>query len=76
MDAHHPDQGGQYYRDFGMGRSRATLPIQLAGNIKRPGLIEKAFGITLRELLYPIFTLPAVFFADFWWAPYCKSLKK
>jgi formate dehydrogenase iron-sulfur subunit len=52
LDAHHPDQGGQYYRDFGMGRSRATLPIQLAGNIKRPGLIEKAFGITLRELLY------------------------
>ena len=46
------DKGGDYYRDFGMGRSRGTLPIQLAGNIKRPGLIEKAFGITLRELLY------------------------
>jgi formate dehydrogenase iron-sulfur subunit len=46
------DKGGEYYRDFGMGRSRGTLPIQLAGNIKRPGLIEKAFGITLRELLY------------------------
>ena len=29
-----------------------TLPFQLAGNIKRGGLIEKAFGITLRELLY------------------------
>ena len=46
------DKGGGYYRDFGMGRSRGTLPIQLAGNIKHPGLIEKAFGITLRELLY------------------------
>ncbi|MDD5034480.1 MAG: NADH-quinone oxidoreductase subunit NuoF [Methylococcaceae bacterium] len=46
------DRGGEYYRDFGMGRSRGTLPIQLAGNIKRPGLIEKAFGVTLREVLY------------------------
>jgi formate dehydrogenase iron-sulfur subunit len=46
------DKGGEYYRDFGMGRSRGTLPIQLAGNIKYPGLVEKAFGVTLRELLY------------------------
>jgi formate dehydrogenase iron-sulfur subunit len=46
------DKGADYYRDFGMGRSRGTLPIQLAGNIKHPGLVEKAFGITLRELLY------------------------
>ena len=35
-----------------MGRSRGTLPLQLAGNIRRPGLVEKAFGLTLRELLY------------------------
>jgi formate dehydrogenase iron-sulfur subunit len=35
-----------------MGRSRGTLPIQLAGNIARGGLVEKAFGVTLRELLY------------------------
>jgi formate dehydrogenase iron-sulfur subunit len=46
------DKGGDYYRDFGMGRSRGTLPIQLAGNLKHPGLVEKAFGLTLRELLY------------------------
>lgn len=46
------DKGSVYYRDYGMGRSRGTLPIQLAGNIKHGGLIEKAFGITLRELLY------------------------
>jgi formate dehydrogenase iron-sulfur subunit len=35
-----------------MGRSRGTLPIQLAGNVKQCGLVEKAFGVTLRELLY------------------------
>ena len=46
------DRGAEYYRDFGMGRSRGTLPIQLAGNIKHGGLVEKAFGVTLRELLY------------------------
>ncbi|RJG02613.1 formate dehydrogenase beta subunit [Noviherbaspirillum sedimenti] len=46
------DKGAQIYRDYGMGRSRGTLPIQLAGNIKRGGLIEKAFGVTLREILY------------------------
>ncbi len=45
-------QGGAFYRDYGMGRSRGTLPFQLAGNLKRPGLVEKAFGVTLRELLY------------------------
>jgi len=46
------DRGAEHYRDFGMGRSRGTLPIQLAGNIKRGGLVEKAFGLSLRELLY------------------------
>ncbi|MEQ8660932.1 MAG: NADH-ubiquinone oxidoreductase-F iron-sulfur binding region domain-containing protein, partial [Gammaproteobacteria bacterium] len=44
--------GAAQYRDFGMGRSRGTLPLQLAGNIRRGGLVEKAFGITLNELLY------------------------
>jgi len=46
------DRGAAYYRDFGMGRSRGTLPLQLAGNIRHGGLVEKAFGLTLRELLY------------------------
>lgn len=46
------EQGADFYRDFGLGKSRGTLPIQLAGNIKRGGLIEQAFGVTLRELLY------------------------
>jgi formate dehydrogenase iron-sulfur subunit len=45
-------KGAQFYKDYGMGRSRGTLPIQLAGNIKHGGLVEKAFGVTLRELLY------------------------
>ncbi len=45
-------RGADWYRDMGMGRSRGTLPIQLTGNIKRGGLIELAFGVTLRELLY------------------------
>jgi formate dehydrogenase iron-sulfur subunit len=46
------DKGAVFYRDYGMGRSRGTLPIQLAGNIKHGGLVEKAFGVTLRQLLY------------------------
>ena len=46
------ERGGAFYKDFGIGRSRGTVPIQLAGNVKRPGLIEKAFGISLREIIY------------------------
>ncbi|MBX9709968.1 MAG: NADH-quinone oxidoreductase subunit NuoF [Xanthobacteraceae bacterium] len=45
------DNGAQKYADFGMGRSRGTMPIQLAGNIKHGGLYEVAFGITLGELV-------------------------
>jgi formate dehydrogenase iron-sulfur subunit len=45
-------QGAAFYRDLGVGRSRGTLPFQLAGNIKFGGLIEVPFGSTLRELLY------------------------
>jgi len=46
------EQGAEFYQHFGMGRSRGTLPLQLTGNIKRGGLVEKAFGVTVRELLY------------------------
>lgn len=46
------DKGGDFYRNFGMGRSRGTLPLQLAGNLKHAGLVELAFGATLREILY------------------------
>lgn len=45
-------RGAAFYRDYGMGRSKGTLPFQLAGNLKHGGLVEKAFGLTLRELLY------------------------
>lgn len=45
-------EGPTFYRDFGMGRSRGTLPFQLTGNIRHGGLVEKAFGVTLRELLF------------------------
>ncbi len=45
-------RGAAHYRDYGLGRSRGTLPFQLAGNIRHGGLVERAFGLTLRELLY------------------------
>jgi formate dehydrogenase iron-sulfur subunit len=44
-------EGAKAYADYGMGRSRGTMPIQLAGNIRNGGLFETAFGITLGELV-------------------------
>ncbi|WP_447530197.1 formate dehydrogenase beta subunit [Vreelandella sp. TE19] len=44
-------EGAAAYADHGMGRSRGTLALQLAGNVKRGGLIELAFGTTLRALM-------------------------
>ena len=44
-------RGAAYYRDYGTGRSRGTLTVQLAGNVRRGGLVEIGFGKTLRELL-------------------------
>jgi formate dehydrogenase iron-sulfur subunit len=44
-------RGAAHYRDFGTGRSRGTMPIQLAGNVRHGGLFETAFGITLGELV-------------------------
>ncbi len=44
-------EGAAFYRDFGTGRSRGTLTVQLAGNIRRGGLVEVPFGVTLRELV-------------------------
>ena len=43
--------GAARYRDFGIGRSRGTMPIQLAGNVRHGGLFEAAFGVTLGELV-------------------------
>lgn len=45
------DKGGQAYADFGVGRSRGTLPVQLAGNVKQGGLVELAFGMPLNTLM-------------------------
>ena len=46
--------GGEAYAAFGMGRSKGTMPVQLAGNVKHGGLFEVAFGITLGELVNDI----------------------
>jgi formate dehydrogenase iron-sulfur subunit len=45
------DKGAEFYKNFGTGRSRGTITIQLAGNIRRGGLIEIAFGVPLNEIL-------------------------
>ena len=44
-------RGAAYYESFGTGRSRGTLTVQLAGNVRRGGLVEIPFGATLRELV-------------------------
>ncbi|MCV6545899.1 MAG: formate dehydrogenase [Cohaesibacter sp.] len=44
-------KGADFYKDYGLGRSTGTQPFQLAGNIKQGGLVEKAFGVTIRELI-------------------------
>ena len=48
------EKGAGFYRDFGLGRSRGTMPIQLAGNIRHSGLFEAAFGLTLGALIEEI----------------------
>ncbi|RVA53039.1 NADH-quinone oxidoreductase subunit F, partial [Mesorhizobium sp. M7A.F.Ca.US.001.01.1.1] len=45
------DKGAAFYKDFGMGRSRGTIPVQIAGNVKFAGLFEAAFGMTLGEIV-------------------------
>ncbi len=46
--------GAEAYQILGMGRSRGTMPIQLAGNIRYGGIFEAGFGVTLGELVYDI----------------------
>ena len=48
------DRGAPFYKDFGMGRSRGTIPIQIAGNVKHGGLFEIGFGLTLGEIINEI----------------------
>lgn len=48
------EKGGQHYADFGLGRSKGTMPIQIAGNVKFGGLFETAFGMPLGDLVNKI----------------------
>ncbi len=45
------ERGAAFYKDFGLGRSRGTIPLQIAGNVKHGGLYEIAFGLTLGEIV-------------------------
>jgi formate dehydrogenase iron-sulfur subunit len=45
------DRGAEFYAGFGFGRSRGTMPIQIAGNVRYGGLYEIGFGLTLGEIV-------------------------
>ena len=45
------EKGAEFYKSFGLGRSRGTIPLQIAGNVKHGGLYEIAFGLTLGEIV-------------------------
>jgi formate dehydrogenase iron-sulfur subunit len=45
------EHGGKAYAAYGAGRSRGTQPFQLAGNVRHGGLVELAFGATIRHLV-------------------------
>lgn len=45
------ERGAEFYADFGLGRSRGTVTLQIAGNVARGGLFETAFGISLGEVV-------------------------
>lgn len=47
-------EGAEHYRDYGVGESRGTLTLQLAGNVRRGGLFEAGFGMTLNQAIYDI----------------------
>jgi formate dehydrogenase iron-sulfur subunit len=47
-------KGAAFYKDFGLGRSRGTIPLQIAGNVKYGGLYEVAFGLTLGQIVNDI----------------------
>ena len=48
------ERGATHYADFGLGRSRGTVTLQIAGNVRRGGLFETAFGLTLGEVVNDI----------------------
>ncbi|MFA9231054.1 MAG: formate dehydrogenase beta subunit [Microgenomates group bacterium] len=45
------ERGAEHYKNFGLGRSRGTIPLQIAGNVKNGGLYEIAFGLSLGEIV-------------------------
>jgi formate dehydrogenase iron-sulfur subunit len=45
------ERGAEFYKGFGLGRSRGTIPLQIAGNVARGGLFEAAFGLSLGEII-------------------------
>ncbi|MFM2389441.1 MAG: hypothetical protein RLZZ437_996 [Pseudomonadota bacterium] len=45
------ERGAAFYKDFGLGRSRGTMPLQIAGNVKHGGLFEVAFGLPLGRIV-------------------------
>jgi formate dehydrogenase iron-sulfur subunit len=47
-------KGAAFYKDFGLGRSRGTIPLQIAGNVRFGGLYECAFGLTLGAIVNDI----------------------
>jgi formate dehydrogenase iron-sulfur subunit len=47
-------KGAAFYKDFGLGRSRGTIPLQIAGNVRFGGLYECAFGLTLGQIVNEI----------------------
>ena len=48
------EKGADHYASFGLGRSKGTMPIQIAGNVARGGLFETAFGMPLGALINEI----------------------
>jgi len=48
------EKGAEFYAGFGLGRSKGTMPIQIAGNVRFGGLFETAFGMPLGELVEDI----------------------
>ncbi|SDX33660.1 formate dehydrogenase beta subunit [Roseicitreum antarcticum] len=48
------EKGAAFYAGFGLGRSRGTVTLQIAGNVARGGLFETAFGMSLGELVLDV----------------------
>jgi formate dehydrogenase iron-sulfur subunit len=44
-------KGGAWHASMGTEDSRGTIPLQLGGRVRQPGLVEVPFGLTLRQVL-------------------------